>query len=414
MTATNQPLPPDERAALWDAYREDLPRVAAELGVPVERLPRSQYIRRGRLGWSFKKQLGVGWSALRRACAEGGDAEPLGADDDVPQDVIPKGHRVLGVSSYVDPDGELRGQWVKTAAVAESREETLRRLLAELPAEVPHRVGRVEAPRAPLPDDVLAVYPMGDPHIGMLSWEPETGASFDLKLAEQIMRSAIDELAGEGPAARMALVVNLGDFYHSDNRQGRTTAGTQLDVDGRWPKVLEVGLRIMVYMIDAALSAHERVRVVNAIGNHDDHSAMFLSVALAAYYSGEPRVDIDTSPALRHYYRHGRVLLGITHGHTAKGDKLPQIMAAERAEEWGATEHRAWLCGHVHHKTQTEHLGCVVETFRTLAPRDAWHAGQGYRSGRDMNRIAYHREYGEIARSTVSASYLASRYGAAA
>jgi hypothetical protein len=40
----------------------------------------------------------------------------------------------------------------------------------------------------------------------------------------------------------------------------------------------------------------------------------------------------------------------------------------------------------------------MVEYFRTLAARDAWHAGQGYRSGRDMQCIIHHREFGEIGR----------------
>lgn len=73
-------------------------------------------------------------------------------------------------------------------------------------------------------------------------------------------------------------------------------------------------------------------------------------------------------------------------------------MAADRPEDWGATEFRHWLCGHIHHWTAKEHPGVVVETFRTLAGKDAWHAGKGYRSRRDMNCIVYHKQYGEIQR----------------
>jgi hypothetical protein len=40
-----------------------------------------------------------------------------------------------------------------------------------------------------------------------------------------------------------------------------------------------------------------------------------------------------------------------------------------------------------------------VETFRTLAAKDAWHAGKGYRSGRDMYAITHHINHGEIMRT---------------
>jgi hypothetical protein len=74
------------------------------------------------------------------------------------------------------------------------------------------------------------------------------------------------------------------------------------------------------------------------------------------------------------------------------------IMAADEPEKWGETKHRYWYVGHVHHQDVKEYRGGVVEYFRTLAARDAWHAGQGYRAGRDMRLIVHHREFGEIER----------------
>jgi hypothetical protein len=74
------------------------------------------------------------------------------------------------------------------------------------------------------------------------------------------------------------------------------------------------------------------------------------------------------------------------------------VMASDRPKEWGDTDHRYWYCGHIHHKVQKEYPGVIVEYFRTLAPKDAWHAGQGYRAGRDMCLIVMHKQYGEIER----------------
>jgi hypothetical protein len=50
--------------------------------------------------------------------------------------------------------------------------------------------------------------------------------------------------------------------------------------------------------------------------------------------------------------------------------------------------------------------GCLVESFRALAPRDAWHSAQGYRSGRDMHCIVLHEQHGEIERHRVDVGAL--------
>ena len=85
-------------------------------------------------------------------------------------------------------------------------------------------------------------------------------------------------------------------------------------------------------------------------------------------------------------------------GDTVKMANLPGVMACDRSEDWGQTTHRYWYQGHIHHEDRKEFPGVVVEAFRTLAARDAWHAGQGYRAGRDMNLIVHHKDYGEIER----------------
>lgn len=324
---------------------------------------------------------------------------------------VPEGHEVKGVSTLVSGDGRTVQQWIKTNSIKESREEAILRLMKDLPSLISPRPEPIDMSVSAFDNDILAVYPMGDPHIGMLSWSPETGDDFDLSKAEHIMQSAMVELVTRGTRAENALIVNLGDFFHSDNNQNRTNrAGHPLDVDGRWAKVLQTGVSIIVHMINTALEHHKHVHVVNVIGNHDDHSAIFLSVSLWAYYRNEPRVTIDMSPSGAKWFRFGSNLIGMTHGHEMRHSDLESIMASERPKDWGETQHRFWLCGHIHHSVRKEERGCVIESFRTLAPRDAWAARAGYKSGRDMNRITLHREFGEIGRDIVNASYLKLKY----
>ena len=104
------------------------------------------------------------------------------------------------------------------------------------------------------------------------------------------------------------------------------------------------------------------------------------------------------SPSGFFYNRFGKVLIGSTHGDGAKLADLPSIMADDAADEWAAARFRVWHCGHFHHDQVKEYRGCTVETHRTLAAGDAWHRYEGYRAGRDMKAIVYHREYGEVNR----------------
>ena len=335
----------------------------------------------------------------RRAAAKGWAPA---SDMTTPQ---PEGFTLKGVSTYyrVKEDGtkEPVGQWVKTKADEEAKLAALLEAVARI-AE-PFR-GLIEPAAEPavVDADLLCVYPFGDPHIGMLSWAEETGQNFDLKIAESTLVAAVDKLVEIAPPAEQALIIPLGDNVHSDNLINRTSRShAALDVDGRWAKLLHVAIRTFRRCIDRALLKHKRVHVIVEIGNHDDQTAIVIALALELAYEKDPRVTVDTSPAKVHYYKFGKCLLGVTHGDTIKKEQLGPIMAVDRKEDWAATEHRRFYTGHIHHDTLREYPGLIVESFRTLAARDAWHAGQGYRSGQDMKCHVWHREDGLIDQHTV-------------
>lgn len=310
---------------------------------------------------------------------------------------VPDGFKVKGVSTYYNKDGKLTGQWVKSNADAERQLEILREFALALADDV-KGLAPLTPPPAHADDELMCVYPMGDPHFGLHAWWQDAGEDFDLAIAERLTTGAIDRLVSSAPQAKTALLLNLGDQYHADNQRNVTQSGHQLDVDGRWAKVQQVGLRAMIYAVRRLLEKHQKVIFRINRGNHDGHSAYALALMMSCYFHNEPRVEVDLSPAVAWYHQFGKVLIGSTHGDTIKGQDMLPLMAADRAKEWGTTEHRYWYVGHVHHQDIKEYRGGVVEYFRTLAARDAWHAGQGYRAGRDMRCIVLHREYGEIER----------------
>ncbi len=310
---------------------------------------------------------------------------------------------VRGTSTLYDAQGKVKLQWVKEDR--KLNEEQLRQWLAELASDVP-RAKESRPPKA-VADDLLTILPMGDPHLGMYAWGEETGEDFDLDIATRDLCHAVDRLVRTTPPSKECLIANLGDFFHADTNAGVTLRSNhKLDTDTRWAKVLGAGLKAMRQCIQTALEHHEKVTVINAIGNHDDHSSVFLSIALSNIYENEPRITIIDRPTITHYYRFGENLIGVHHGHTIKPDKLPLLMATERPQDWAECKHRIWLCGHLHQDIQREYNGVRVETFRTLAARDAWAASMGYQSGRDMKGLVHHRRHGAVARHIVSVDML--------
>lgn len=312
----------------------------------------------------------------------------------------PADFTIRGVSTLYDAEGNVRQEWVKSWKTEQDLLAQLLRAVADSCAPL-ERVPTIEA-RGKANTDLMTVYPMGDPHIGMYAWAEETGANFNLELAEANLVAATRRLVNSSPPSATALIVNLGDFFHADNKENRTMrSGHVLDVDTRYAKVLRIGLRAMRACIEAALRKHQAVEVINEIGNHDENTSQAMTLALAMLYEKNPRVTFDESPAKFHYRRFHKVLIGVTHGDTVKPEQLGGIMATDRPEDWGATLHRMWLTGHVHHRRVFELPGCTVESLRTLAGPDAWTAASGYRSGRDMQGIVLHRDYGEVERHRV-------------
>lgn len=313
----------------------------------------------------------------------------------------PEGFGVKGVSTYYDEEGNVRGQWVKTQADHEKQleifKETIESFIEDIPKAKPIKTPKITA------KDLLVAYPMGDPHIGMYAWAEECGDDFDTDIAERNLCEAVKRLVECAPNAETGVLINVGDFFHADSLENKTMrSGHNLDVDTRWPRVLRIGINIMRTCIESGLKKHKKIKVINAIGNHDDHTSVMLSIVLNAYYEKEKRVEIDMSPSWFHYIEFGNNLIGVTHGDKVKAPNLPQLMATDKSEEWGRTKYRYWYTGHIHHDTLKEFAGCKVESFRTLAAKDAYAASHGYRAGRDMQCIIHHKDFGEIERHRIN------------
>jgi hypothetical protein len=308
----------------------------------------------------------------------------------------PPGYMMRGQSILYDGDGNVRAQWVKTREDVLEQWEAMRAAVGELFSDVP-----AAKPMKPIDladADLLALYPEGDPHWGLRVWGPETdGTDYDLAIAMDEYKGAIDYLVGCAPKTEVGICLNVGDNFHSDNPENKTRrSGVHLNVDGRLAKVFKTVIEARAYKIDAMLQKHNEVIVREVYGNHDDVLCMGFTQAIKSYYRNEPRVIVEDSPNAFWYYPFGKVLLGATHGHMVKLKDMPLLMANDVPKLWGESTFRHVYTGHHHHMERMEMEGVVVELLRTLAARTEWEHGSGYRAGRDMMMRLFHREYGEV------------------
>jgi hypothetical protein len=323
-----------------------------------------------------------------------------------PLPAIPSGHFVKGVSTLVGADGETKGQWIKTAKQDEGREallDAVRSLGEPLP-----RAESIAVP-AYADEDLLCVYPMGDPHIGLLAWQADAGDNFDLGIAEHNLVAAVDHLASLAPPSKHALLITIGDTTHSDGQNNTTTKGTRVDVDGRTAKMMTTTLRVFRRSIARLLEKHAHVTLIVERGNHDELLSLMIALALAQHYESEPRVTIDVSPEMYHWFRFGLNLIGTHHGDKAKPSDLLAIMAIDRRADWGEVVHCRFYTGHLHHMMTKEVHTLIIDTLPTLASSDAWHRAMGYRSGRAMYMDVIHRLNGHINRHIVGIEQLRAR-----
>jgi len=297
---------------------------------------------------------------------------------------VPPKDGEIGYSLMLRPAGE------PPEAVAERIREALEGIVPAEPVVAPENVMA----------DLCAVYPLMDAHVGMKAWGRETGSQdYDLDHAAKDMRHAFAKVVAMTPAAEQSILLIGGDYFHSDDTRAETPANRhKLDVDGRFWKVLDVGIAIIAETILRLLQKHARVHVRVLRGNHDPHSSMTLNFALAERYREEPRVTIEKNPRDLFMMQWGQCAIFAHHGDKSK----PQQMALYLSDVcpfWSETRHRHYLTGHIHHD-QAKDIGPLRhESLRAFCPPDSYAASMGYGGRRALQSMTFHKVDGLVLRA---------------
>lgn len=312
---------------------------------------------------------------------------------------MPEGFRVARISPLVGPDGVER-QWMRLEP--EQQQTTLtREALIEMFEEYRGK-SELTRPCGPGNGDLLTLYPTADVHLGMRAWARETGEPYDLAIAKETLLSAMRNLITCAPASETAVMLDLGDYLHTNDQTNVTPAHrNQLDVDGRFPKIAKEAVKIRRELIELALQKHDKVIYRGLPGNHDPEAQQMISIALSMFFENNPKVTIDSDPSDFWFYHHGSVMLAGNHGHKLKPFELPGVMASYRPAVWGATKWRHAFSGHIHQERSGEKHGARWETLRTVAAKDAYAHQRGYSSDRELTAITYSATRGPCMRQYV-------------
>lgn len=315
--------------------------------------------------------------------------------------LVPEGYRVRGVSTLYDGDGKPRMQWVKSQIDPDAIQAVIDAAVAGLSEEIPRERAR-PVPRETA-EELLNQYTITDFHLGMLAWGEETGADWDLSIAENMLVRWFEQAIALSPASRYAVLAQLGDFMHWDGLDAVTPAHHNLlDADTRFQKLVRVAIRVIRRVIGMLLEKHVVVYVLIAEGNHDPASSIWMRELFHAMYEHEPRVIVELSPDPYYCIEHGVCALFYHHGHKRKVKDVDAVFAGKFREVFGRTKFAYAHMGHLHCVDMKETPLMIVEQHRTLAAPDAYASRGGWLSGRDAQVITYHKRFGEVSRVKVS------------
>jgi hypothetical protein len=312
------------------------------------------------------------------------------------------------------PSGEVERTWERQSPDQERQAEMMREAFAAMAEELP-RLPRQKYAGPVGNGDLLNCFVITDFHMGALSWAPETGASWDIDIAEQTLVAWFERAIAQAPNAKTALLAQISDLLHWDGFDAVTPASKHLlDADTRFPKLVRIAIRVLRRVIDMLLAKHERLHIIMADANHDPVSQVWLREWIAVLYENNPRVTVDTSPSPYNAYEFGKVAIFTHHGHKRRITNVSEVFAAQFREMFGRTKFAYAHTGHLHHVDVKENNLMIVEQHRTLAAPDAYAARGGWVTGRDAKVITYHRDYGEVGRITVSFDMIKGQVKAAA
>ena len=189
------------------------------------------------------------------------------------------------------------------------------------------------------------------------------------------------------------------DFFHTDNYQNQTTAGTPQDTIVDYAQEYEEGFDLLVQAITLLSRYCSEVEVLLVQGNHDKTKSFYVAHALDVYFKNNDRIFFDRDDSTLKGITLGNTFIGYHHGN-CKLEDLPLLFATHptHSSEFGNAIYREVHTGDKHHYMAKEVKGVRIQQMPSLSGTDKWHRDNNFvHSIRAAIALVYDSEKGKIA-----------------
>jgi hypothetical protein len=169
--------------------------------------------------------------------------------------------------------------------------------------------------------------------------------------------------------------------------------------------MVDAAIRVQRNIVQMLLDNHRQVHLYNCEGNHDYASSVWLRKIFKSFYQDEPRLTVDDTEIPYYAFEWGDTSLFFHHGHRSRVNRVAEAFVSNYREIFGRTKYAYGHVGHLHHK-QKENKLMIVEQHNTIAAASTYEKNHGYSAKREATVIKYHKDYGEVERSTISPQML--------
>ena len=187
------------------------------------------------------------------------------------------------------------------------------------------------------------------------------------------------------------LIKQGGDWFHSNNSQGTTVAGTQVAHEVSKTKLFEEGSKIIHPIITEAIKHSKSVKYVYIEGNHDKDMAWSFAWGLERMY---PQVEFDIEEEVYKKHVYKNVLILMTHGDKPRNlNNLGKVLFNLFRKEMALAETIEVHTEHIHHEKVKDDMGMVFRTNPTAAMTDKYHHEGGFIGARKIFQCFGYNEY---------------------
>ena len=188
------------------------------------------------------------------------------------------------------------------------------------------------------------------------------------------------------------------DFFHTDNFQHQTTAGTPQETIVDYAHEYELGFALLVDTIGMLKNVCKELHVVLVQGNHDRTKSYYLAHALDVYFHSDPNIYFDREHSVVKATMLGETFIGYHHGN-CKIEDLPLLFAThpDYSQMFGYAKYREVHTGDKHHYMAKEVKGVRIQQMPSLSGTDRWHQDNNFvHSVRAALALVYDKELGKI------------------